>query len=82
MGAEADKLGSCDKHPAYCEDWISDYTGVITKKNHIESCASIMDFRIDFYYLHQDFEDTQRYTSAFQTSPLLRAFPNTPNVSV
>ena len=41
-----------------------------------------MDFRIDFYYLHQDFEDTQRYTSAFQTSPLLRAFPKTPNVSV
>ena len=23
-----------------------------------------MDFRIDFYCLHQDFEDTQRYTSA------------------
>ena len=41
-----------------------------------------MDFRIDFYYLHQDFEDTQRYTSGFQTSPLLRAFPKTPNVSV
>lgn len=32
MGAEADKLGSCDKHPAYCEDWNADYTGVITKK--------------------------------------------------
>ena len=32
MGAEANKLGSCDKHPAYCEDWNGDYTGVITKK--------------------------------------------------
>ena len=26
------KLGSCDKHTAYCEDWNADYTGVITKK--------------------------------------------------
>ena len=32
MGAEANKLGSCDKHPAYCEDWNADYAGVITKK--------------------------------------------------
>ena len=54
----------------------------LLQKNRVESCASIMDFRIDFYYLHQDFEDTQRYTSGFQTSPLLRAFPKTPNVSV
>ena len=40
VGAEANKLGSCDKHPAYCEDWNADYTGVITKKSHGKLCVN------------------------------------------